>query len=528
MSMSELTHLQSLVQGHRLSRRAFLGRATALGLSLTAAGTLYGKALKAATPQRGGTLIAGLVGGETSNSLDPATFASQVPYWFGKSWGDQLIQTEPGTGAPIPGLAESWEGSDDVKTWVFKIRSGVTFHNGKTLEGADVVATIERHSDENSKSGALGLLGGIEKISADGNTVTVTLKEPNADLPLLLSDYHLIIQPDGGKDAPAAGIGTGPYIVEVTEHGVRYAAKKNPNYWRDDSYFDAVELLVINDATARAAALQSGQVHIINRVEPKTANLLKQMAGVVIENVGGKAHYVFIMHCNAAPFDNADLRLALKLAMDREAMVQNVLQGFGTVGNDFPINKAYDLFPEGIEQRLYDPDKAAFHYKKSGHSGSILLRTSDVAFPGAVDAAVLYQQQAGKAGITIEVQQEPGDGYWNNVWNVQPFSTSYWGGRPTQDQMYSTAYISTADWNDTRFLRPDFDKIIQEARGELDRARRAELYRAAALMVRDEGGLILPMFNDWIDAHSDKLQGYVKDGSGEQSNGYVMRRAWLV
>jgi peptide/nickel transport system substrate-binding protein len=126
------------------------------------------------------------------------------------------------------------------------------------------------------------------------------------------------------------------------------------------------------------------------------------------------------------------------------------------------------------------------------------------------------------------VQQEPGDGYWSNVWNVQPFSTSYWGGRPTQDQMYSTAYLSGADWNDTRFLRPDFDALIQQARGELDRAKRAELYRAAALMVRDEGGLILPMFNDWIDAHSDRLQGYVRDGSGEQSNGYVMRRAWLT
>src|SRR3546814_4285170 len=95
---------------------------------------------------------------------------------------------------------------------------------------------------------------------------------------------------------------------------------------------------------------------------------------------------------------------------------------------------------------------------------------------------------------------EPGDGYWSNVWNAQPFSTSYWGGRPTQDQMYTTAYYSEADWNDTRFFRPDFDKLLLSARAELDQAKRASMYREMAIMVRDEGGVILPMFNDFINA----------------------------
>ena len=160
--------------------------------------------------------------------------------------------------------------------------------------------------------------------------------------------------------------------------------------------------------------------------------------------------------------------MALKLAMDREEMVDKILRGYGTVGNDFPINSAYPLFSDDIEQRTFDPEKAAFHYKKSGHDGTVLLRTSDVAFPGAVDAAQLYQQSCAKAGIKVEVKREPGDGYWSEVWNKQPFCTSYWGGRSTQDQMYSTAYLSTADWNDTRFLRPDFDKMVIAARAELD------------------------------------------------------------
>jgi peptide/nickel transport system substrate-binding protein len=310
---------------------------------------------------------------------------------------------------------------------------------------------------------------------------------------------------------------------------VRHVGTKFADHWNDKvGFVDSVEILVMNDNTARMSALQSGQVHIINRVEPKTVELLSRSPNVVIQRVPSKGHYVFVMHVNTPPFDNADLRMALKLSIDREAMVQQILQGYATVGNDFPISASYPLFPEGIPQRAYDPEEAASFYKKSGHSGPILLRTSEVAFPGAVDAAVLFQQQAAAAGITLDVQREPGDGYWDNVWNKQPFSASYWGGRPTQDSMYSTAYYSKADWNETRFMREDFDKLLLEARGTLDDAKRAELYRAMAMMVRDEGGLILPMFNDFIDAHTDKVMGWVVDPNHETSNLSAPIRVWLA
>ncbi len=167
-------------------------------------------------------------------------------------------------------------------------------------------------------------------------------------------------------------IGTGPYKVASFEPGVRATFERNADDWRTDrGYVDSVELIAMNDATARIAALSSGQVHFINRVDPKTVNLLKKAPTVEILNTSGRGHYVFIMHCNTAPFDNNDLRMALKYAMDRETLVQRILGGYGKVGNDFPINDTYALFPEGIEQRAYDPDKAAFHYKKSGHSGPV-------------------------------------------------------------------------------------------------------------------------------------------------------------
>ncbi|MCC0038024.1 MAG: ABC transporter substrate-binding protein [Brucellaceae bacterium] len=526
---NELDYLSRRVVAGKLSRRDFLGRAAALGVTAPFANSLLSSAAKAAGPMKGGIIKAGMQGGEATNSLDPASFLSQVPFTFGKSWGEYLVALTPEGGLENR-IAEEIGASDDAKEWTFKIRDGIEFHNGKTVTADDVLQTLERHSNEESKSGALGIMKGIESMKVDGKNVVVTLKEANADLPYLMADYHLIIQPGGGKDAPDAGISAGPYKVTVNEPGVRQGGERFANYWMGDKmgFADQIEIIVINDATARTAALQGGQVHMINRVEPKIVDLVKRVPGVTIQNVSGRGHYVFIMHCNTAPFDNNDLRLALKYAMNREEMVEKILRGYGSVGNDFPINAAYPLFSDDIEQRAYDPDKAAFHFKKSGHDGAVLLRTSDVAFPGAVDAAQLYQQSCAKAGITIDVKREPGDGYWSEVWNKQPFCESYWGGRPTQDQMYSTAYISTADWNDTRFLRPEFDQLIMQARAELDETKRKAMYRDAAVMVRDEGGLILPMFNDFIDASSDKVMGYEPHPAAELMDGYALAKCWIA
>ncbi len=521
-------HAARLARG-AMSRREFLGRAAALGVSANAADALMGKAL-AQTPVRGGILRAGLQGGESTNTLDPALNLSQVPFNFCKQWGEFLFRLNR-DGSLENRIAEDIGASADARTWTMKIRDGIEFHNGKTVTAEDVAATIERHADETSKSGALGILKNIKAVKADGREVIVTLAEPDADFPYLMADYHLVIQPNGGKDDPAAGISAGPYKVAANEPGIRYVGERFANFWDADrlGFADQVEIIVINDPTARISALQSGQVHMINRVEPKIVELVQRVPGVSIENVSGKGYYPFNMFCDTAPFDNNDLRMALKLAMDREQMLQQILRGYGTVGNDFPINAAYPLFSDDVEQRVFDPDKAAEFYKKSGHSGPIVLRTSEVAFPGAVDAAQLYQQSCAKAGIQIEIRREPGDGYWSEVWNKQPFCLSYWGGRSTQDQMYSTGYASDADWNDTRFKRPEFDKMLYAARAELDEGKRKAIYRDMAVMMRDEGGLIVPFFNQFIDAVlTSKIGGYNKHTEGELMDGYALAECWLA
>jgi peptide/nickel transport system substrate-binding protein len=285
---------------------------------------------------------------------------------------------------------------------------------------------------------------------------------------------------------------------------------------------------VINDNTARTAALQSGQVHMINRVDPKIISLLAGAPGFGVKSAAGRGHYVFIMECDKPPFDNNDLRMALKLAINREELVEKILGGYGSVGNDFPINAASPLFDETIPQRAHDPAAAAEFYKKSGHDGSpIILQVAETAFPGAMEAAQLFQQTANAAGIPLELKREPDDGYWTNVWNVAPFCASYWGGRPVQDQMYSTAYVSTSEWNDTRFKNARFDELLTAARSELDPVKRKAMYSEMAYLVRDTGGLILPMFNNFVEIVADSVGGWLVDANQELMNGKALQKCWL-
>ncbi|MBC2836387.1 ABC transporter substrate-binding protein [Paragemmobacter straminiformis] len=525
---NELNYIVKRAAKGLMSRREFMGRASALGVSAMMANALLASAVRAEEPKKGGLLRAGMAGGESTNTLDPALAASEVPFLVNMTWGEMLVDVTP-AGEIDYRLAEEVSSNSDATEWKFKIRQGVEYHNGKTVTAEDVIATLKRHTDEKAQSGALGIVQGISEMSASGDMVTLKLASGNADLPFLMGDYHLIIQPDGGVANPAEGIGAGPYKIVENEPGVRHAFERHANYWDQSiAHADQVEVLVINDNTARTAALQAGQVHMINRVDPKIVELLKGVPGVSVEAVAGRGHYVFIMHCDKAPFDNNDLRMALKLSINRQEMVDKILGGLGSVGNDFPINAAYPLFDSSIPQREYDPAKAAEHYKASGHDGSpIVLRTAPGAFPGAVEAAQLFQQSAAAAGIPLEVKVEPDDGYWSDVWNVQPFCASYWGGRPVQDQMYSTAYLSTADWNDTKFKNAEFDELLLKARAELDATKRKEEYSKMANILRDEGGLICPMFNDFVEAKREEVGGWAQDPNGELMNGRALVKCWL-
>ncbi|MEP3244182.1 MAG: ABC transporter substrate-binding protein [Sneathiella sp.] len=484
----------------------------------------------AATPKRGGILRLASPGGATSDSLDPATYAAGpvVTAMYGAVCNN-LTEVDS-EGNAVPELAETITPSADAKTWAFKLHKGVTFSNGKTLTPADVIASYNHHRGEKSKSGAKGVLAQIEEVAQDGDrTVIFKLKAGNADFPFVTADYHLVIMPandQGGinwKDA----IGTGGYTLEHFEPGVSLRLKRRADYWKSGrAWFDEAELLTINDTAARQNALTTGEVDVINGVDNKTVHLLERRPGIKILEVTGTAHYQMPMFTDTAPFDNVDVRLALKNAVDREEMVKKILRGRGRVGNDHPIAPANRFYAADLPQRVYDPEKAKFHLKKAGLTSlDVQLSTSNAAFPGAVDTAILFKETAAKAGINLTVKREPEDGYWSNVWLKKPFVSGYWNGRPTEDWMFSMTYAKGAPWNETHWANERFNELLLTARAELDDDKRRKMYHEMQLLCRDDGGAIIPMFANYVDARNEKI-GHGKLASNRFLDGWKLVERW--
>ena len=528
--MDKLTTLKSRYAAGRISRRGFMEGALALGMTVAGAST-FTATVAAATPKRGGTFRLGLGGASTTDSLDPATFISTFTQ-IGLNFGVHNNLTEvTAEGDIVPELAESFEASSDAKTWTFKLRKGVEYHNGKSMVADDVIASIQHHRGEESKSAAKPLLKDIESITApDQSTVIFTLTNGNADFPFVMNDYHLPILPSNdGKIDWQAGVGAGAYILGKHDAGVRMELKRNPNYWKGDTraHFDEAVLLGISDVAARHNALITGEVDAINRVDLKTAHLLGRNPNVIIDDITGNQHYTMPMNTTLAPFDNNDVRLALKYGIDREALVKKILSGHGTPANDHPIGPGQRYFAKDLEQRTYDPDKAKHHLKKAGMENlKVDLHVANTAFAGAIDAAILYQAAAKAAGIDLNVVREADDGYWVNVWMKKPWSMSYWGGRPTEDWMFTVGYAAGGAWNESFWSHDGFMKLLVEARAELDQAKRTEMYAEMQRLVRDEGGSVIPMYANNVDARSKKLAHSGKLGSNWELDGWKCLDRW--
>lgn len=502
--------LERLFAERRINRRQFLAGAAAMG-ALSLAPGIVGRPAHAA-PKKGGRLRVAFGHGSTTDSLDPATFENDhtisTCYMHHNHLGEVIE-----SGEIVPELAESWN-TDDARIWMINLRKGVQFHNGKEMTADDVIASFNHHRGD-TPSPAKSLLAQIQNMRKDGkHTVVFELEAPNADFMYVASDYHVVIKPavNNGKIDPVDGIGAGPYAIESFEPGERIFLKRHANYWKEDrGHFDEIENLSIHDQSARTNALLTDQVDVIDRVDLRTVDRLEQAPGVNVEETVGFRHYTFAMRTDMDPFKDNHVRMALKLGIDRQQVMDAVLRGHGSIGNDHPISPSNRYHAGHLEQRTYDPDKARWHLKQAGAEGlQVELSAADAAFPGAVDAAALYREHAARAGIDLTVKREPDDGYWSDVWMTKPFCAVYWSGRATEDWMFTTTYAAEADWNDTFWKHERFNKLLKEARAELDEAKRAEMYGEMQRIVRDDGGTVIPMFANYVFGLRDRVQ---HDGS---------------
>ena len=509
-AVEKINLFRSSIGSGRIGRRDFMVAAIALGLSTTAASTVFNNAWAAV--KKGGRLRTGITGGATGDVLDPGLILDS--YMINVQFGQlrNNLSEVSVSGELIPELAESWDATADAKSWMFKIRQGVEFHNGKTLDSQDVVDSLRHHLAEDSKSAAKGILGGIESVEADGkHGVTVHLTGGDADFPFLMSDYHLLICPSKGDGTIdwESGVGTGGYSLVEHEPGVRTLTRRNPNYWKEGrAHFDEAETLQIADPNARLNALRTNAIDCMNNVDPKIVGRLKRVAGIHVLSVTGNKQFTLPMRTDTAPFDNNDVRLAVKHIINREEWFDKIIFGLGEVGNDNPIGPAniYRATPEELPQRMYDPDRAKFHLKQAGMENlSIQFHAADTGFNGSVNAGQLMRESARPAGIDVEVVREPEDGYWSNVWMSKAFSACYWSGRPTENMMFSTVYAGDASWNDTFWKHDRFNELLVQARAELDTAKRREMYVEMQRIVHNEGGVCLPLFQADTIAYTDKV-----------------------
>lgn len=485
-----------------------MGHATAAGLSVAAAGTLWSSQVSAMTPTRGGKFRTAIHDANTTDVLDPGQYLSVFMIQLSHASRSYLTSINPGSTLG-PDLADSWSASPDARVWTFELNTKATFHDGRPVTSKDVLASLRHHLGEDSPSAAKSLLSNVIDVRADGDhTVVIELDTGLADLPYILTDYHIAMVPADadGKADWKGGMGSGPYRLNNFTPGVSAELSKHEGWHGEGAYFDSVEIIAINDPNARQTALVSGDVDAVSSVDLKTLSLLQQRDGIDIFNLPSGSAVTLPMHVTKAPFDNNDVRMALKLSLNREELIQKIVFGTATIGNDFHISPNMPYYPDDIPQRPHDPDKAKWHLKQAGMDSLDLdMSASDSIMPGAVDFVTLYAEQARASNINIKPIREPGDGYWSDVWLKKPFIFSKWGARPTPDMMFTLAYRTGASWSEAFWSNERFDELLLQAKAELDDTRRAEMYREMSMIARDDGGTVLPMFTNYVYAASDKI-----------------------
>lgn len=415
---------------------------------------------------------------------------------------------------PQPQLAASWSSSKNGDVWTIELKPGISFHDGRPLTAADVVYTYRRLIDPKTASPVATTLGALtpEGIEAVGErTVRFTLKSPVVEFPSLVANRFTYIVPQGSTSAAlrTGGPGTGPFKVQEFVPGREPSVfVRNDAYWRKGlPKVDRVELRAIADASARISALLAGQIDLSWDVPRIGLQALQAAPGITVVTVPSPYVISLSMWTDTPPFDDVRVRQAMKLVVDRQRMIDLVLGGLAQPASDQPV-------ASWIHYGLEDPapardvEKARRLLAEAGHPDGIdvELYTSE-ATAGFLEMAALYQAMAAEAGIRVAINKVPGDGYFANVWRKVPFLCTSKGAR-NADEALSQFYLSEAAWNDTHWKSKDFDGLIAEARRTPDAGRRADLYRQAQRLLRDDGGVIVPMFANLVGAHRKDLTGF--------------------
>jgi peptide/nickel transport system substrate-binding protein len=491
---------------NHLSRREALLLGGAAGLGLTAGGLLVPQAhAQDAQPKRGGRMRVAGADSSTADTLDPARGSNDTDYcrlfmfYNGLTVFDEHLN-------PQPDLATSLE-TKDAKVWTIKLRKGVTFHDGSAFTADDVVYTLNRHKDPKTGSVVRPLASALQEVKATApDEVQITLSSPNAELPTIFAVYQFVIVKNGTTDF-SKGNGTGPFICKEFSPGIRSVGVRNPNYFHEGRpYLDQIVFTGITDDAARVNALLSGDLDL-TEIDVRSAAQVKAASGFEIFETKSGDYTDLIMHLDAPQIGNPDFVMAMKYLQNRQQILNSVLLGYGSIGNDHPIAPSSPYYDSSIPVREFDPDKAKSLLQKAGMLDKSVQLVCSPAATGSPDMAVILQNAAQGIGFNLQVRRVPSDGFWSNFWLKAPFTYGNINPRPNPDILFSLFFQSSAPWNESRWKSEKFDKLLLDARAETDFAKRKATYGDMQRLVRDEAGIGIPAFISSLDAHTSKVKG---------------------
>jgi len=440
-------------------------------------------------------------------SIDPASSvrletAVQMVY-------SKLVRRDK-KGLPEPELALSWTPNETAQIWTFKLRPGVKFHNGKPFTSADVLYTFKHILDPKLESPAASTYKLVDLATTqapDDLTVIFHLTAPHADFPLILTDYRASIIPQGDADAAgqATGIGTGPFKMEKWDVLGTTVMVANDDYWEGPPGLAKVTLVPIADIEARVQALQADQIDFVQDLTPTHIKLFEGKSKFAIQDFPSGFWQGFVMMTTQAPFDNVKVRTAFKLAVDRQEMIDVVLEGHGSIACDTPVwpGDPYQLKRECPQ----DIEGAKKLLAEAGVANGITaeLYVSDIdAY--MIPMAVVYKEQAAKAGITIDIKQVPADGFWTKYWLIVPFVGTHWRQLPA-DQILNEGFRCGGAWNESFWCNDQYVNLLDGGRKELDLAKRTKMYQDAQQLLVDESGDIIPFFVNEIRIMNARVRG---------------------
>ncbi len=501
----------------KITRRDFLRYSTLLGMSAFAASQMAGIGLAkkafAATPKRGGVLK---VSSTLHKITHPAQFSWVSPTQVGRQVAEYLTFTD-GKNITHPYLLKNWVVSDDLKTWTLNLRQGVKWNNGDTFSADDVIFNFNQWMNKEVGSSMLGLVGeyldlsGIEKV--DQYAVKLHLKKPEIALPEHLFHYPALIMNHKTfqGDFTKAPVGTGPYTLESYRPGERAVVKARKDYWQKGTdgqplpYMDGMEFIDMGTEMApQIAAIKAGEIDMIDLGDVGGVDVfqaLRNDSNIQVIPVTSASSRVLRMRVDMKPWDDNNVRTALKICQHHEKILALAYMNEGLQGQDFHV---YQLHPEYCEKPIpkYDPQRAKQLLKDAGYPNGLDVNLAVGTWPEVVRYAEILKQDAAPAGFRINLQTMPTSQYWEK-WTEVDLGITPWMHRPIGTMVLNLAYIADADgkpvpWNETRWSDPEFSKLLTEANGLLNVDERRKVFCKLEDIQQQRGSIGIPFWrNAW-------------------------------